>query len=109
MRKSITQACVLAAILWSMPVNAALVWNQGSPNLNNFDIVDTRLADDFILAQQTLVTAISFWYEAQNQTDLSSVSYAFYKNASGSLGSVVSTGTIVPVTSGTAIDPTVFF
>jgi hypothetical protein len=50
--------------------------------------VNSRLADDFTLSSATFLGGINFWYSAQFQTDLSSVTYAIYSNNAGALGAL---------------------
>jgi len=87
---------------------ADTLFDQSGPNGNAVDFVDFRTADDFTLTGSSLVDGINFWYSAQFQTDLSSVTYAIYSNAAGALGSLVSTGTLTPVTSYDSTDNTYF-
>jgi hypothetical protein len=82
-----------------MPARATTIYDQSPPNNNSSDIVNFRLADDFKLTGASVVNAIDFWYQAQFQTDLSSLTYAIYANSSGALGSQLFTGLVVPVTS----------
>jgi hypothetical protein len=89
-------------------VRAGSLFDQSPPNGNAADFVNFRVADDFTLASNSLVDGINFWYSAQFQTDLSSVTYAIYNDAGGALGSVVSTGTLTPVTSYDSTDDTYF-
>jgi len=91
-----------------LETRASVVFNQGPPNDNSTDFVNYRLADDFTLSSATLVDGINFWYSAEYQTDLSSVTYAIYSNAAGSLGSLLFTGTVTPATSYDSIDNTFF-
>ncbi|MGA3187138.1 MAG: PEP-CTERM sorting domain-containing protein [Bryobacteraceae bacterium] len=87
---------------------STVVFDQSPPNDNATDFVNFRLADDFALSSATLVDGIDFWYSAQNQSDLSSVTYAIYSNSAGSLGSLLFTGTLTPATSYDSIDNTFF-
>jgi hypothetical protein len=84
---------------WSIPAGATLIFDQSPPNLNSGDIVGFRFADDFTLGGPSVVDAINFWYQAQFQTDLSSVTYAVYANAAGALGTMLFTGTVTASTS----------
>jgi hypothetical protein len=90
---------VCALLLTAASTEAGTIIDMGPPNLNATDIVDSRLADDFTLGGAAVVNDINFWYQAQFQTDLSSVTYAFYADSSGSLGSLITSGTVVPATS----------
>jgi hypothetical protein len=89
----------LAAVLFAATAQAIPLWNQSPPNDNATNIVDFRLADDFILNTPASVNTILFWYQAQLQTDLSSIVWAFYNDSSGALGSMLKSGTAAPSTS----------
>jgi hypothetical protein len=80
-------------------LQAGVVIETGPPNNNSTDIVNSRLADDFTLANLAGINDINFWYQAQFQTDLTSVAYAFYADSNGALGSLLSSGVAVPTTS----------
>jgi len=82
------------------------IFLQDPPNDNALNIVDFRIADDFSLTQASIITKISFWYQAQQQTDLDMVSYAFYANPGGTLGSMLASGSLPPTTS---VDANAFF
>ncbi len=75
------------------------LFSQGPPNDNAIDFVDFRTADDFQLGNDAVITGISFWYQAQNQSDLISVAYAVYSDSGGALGGVLATGSAMPLTS----------
>ena len=90
------QKLILLALLPSAASQAAVILTQGPPNDNATNIVDFRVADDFTLSQTTVLTSVSFWYQAQFQDDLSSLAYAFYTNAGGAPGSTLFTGTATP-------------
>jgi len=77
---------------------AGTLWFQGPPNDGSSNIVDYRLADDFVLGQASVVTNVTFWYQAQFQDDLSSVAWAFYADAVGALGSTLASGVARPDT-----------
>ncbi|MDP8980214.1 MAG: PEP-CTERM sorting domain-containing protein [Acidobacteriota bacterium] len=90
---------LLVIAVFAATAPAATIWNQTPPNDNATNIVDFRLADDFILSTPASLTNISFWYQAQLQTDLSMVAWAFYGNSGGALGGLLQSGTAVPSTS----------
>jgi len=77
---------------------AGTLWFQGPPNDGSSNIVDYRLADDFVLGQASVITNVTFWYQAQFQEDLSSVAWAFYSDAGGSLGGTLANGVATPDT-----------
>jgi hypothetical protein len=98
-RRSVCTVLMAVLAAWCIPAGATLIVDQSPPNLNSGDIVGFRLADDFTLGGPSVVDAINFWYQAQFQTDLSSVTYAIYANASGALGTKLFSGTVTPSTS----------
>jgi hypothetical protein len=95
-------------LLASGAIHADTLFVQSPPNLNSTDFVDDRVADDFTLSGASALTQIDFWYTAFDQTDLSSVTYATYADASGALGSQLYTGTVTPATSFDSIDDTFY-
>jgi len=95
--------------LWACcDVRGSILFDQSPPNDNATDFVNSRLADDFTLSSATLVDGVNFWYSAQFQTDLSSVTYAIYSNNAGALGALQYTGTVTPATSYDSTDNTFF-
>lgn len=84
--KLLTFLCGLALV---STCQASVVFVQSPPNVNSFDITDYRLADSFALTTGTILNGISFWYQAQEQTDLSGVSYAIYANSGGAPGALL--------------------
>jgi hypothetical protein len=90
---------ILAA---TVPLLADYVVVDTSPhNDNATDIVNSRLAADFTLTSGAVIDDMTFWYQAQFQTDLSSVAYAFYSDTGGGLGMAIDTGVVTPETSPT--------
>lgn len=69
------------------------LFSQGPPNGNSFDITDFRLADDFSLPGASVVDGIDFWYMAQQETDLSVLTYAIYADQGGHLGTLLQSQT----------------
>ena len=96
----------LALAVFACTVHATTIWDQSPPNDNATNIVDFRLADDFVLTGQSTVDMISFWYQAQFQADLASVTFAIYSDSGDALGTLLDTGTVTPVTS---VDVNAFF
>ncbi len=100
--KPIILAALFAAVSAIAP--AATIFDNGAPDLvgaNARSITIFRTADDFVLGTSATVDSVRFWMLAQPQEVYSgTLTYAFYQNSAGSLGAVVSTGTvngIVPV------------
>jgi hypothetical protein len=77
---------------------AATLFNQTPPTDNAFDMTFFRVADDFVLGQASSIKGIAFWYQAQEIGDLSSVAYAFYQDAGGALGTLITSGVATPNT-----------
>jgi hypothetical protein len=88
-----------AAFYSAIPAHAGTIVDQSPPNGNGLDMTDYRVAHDFTLAGSYVLDAISFWYFAQDQSDLSNVTYGIYQNSSGALGALLYTGTLTPATS----------
>ena len=99
MSQSRVFAVILSGIACASTVHASLIFDQSPPNGNSGEITTFRLADDFTLAGSSSIDAVNFWYQAQFQTDLTNVTYAFYANTGGQLGSLLYTGTVAPATS----------
>lgn len=91
--------------LAAIPANATLI-DFSPPNDNATDMTNGRTAAAFNLAAPATLNTLNFWYQAQFQTDLSTLTYAFYQDNSGSLGSLMNSATVTPVTS---TDATAFF
>ena len=89
-------ALLFALALGPAAAQAGTLWSQGPPNDNATNIVDYRLADDFVLPQASTVTGIEFWYQAQFEADLTQVWYAFYADAGGAPGGLIATGNAEP-------------
>ncbi|WP_031499748.1 PEP-CTERM sorting domain-containing protein [Bryobacter aggregatus] len=90
---------LLLALSLSAPLQAALLYDQSPPNPNAIDITNYRVADNFILTQNSTLNTIDFWYQAQFEDDLNSVTWALYTDASQSVGNLIATATATPVTS----------
>ena len=84
----------LAVLVNATLAKADVVYSQTSPNGNSFDITDYRLADDFTLPASATIGEVQFWYQAQYQTDLTAVTWAFYADNAGMPGSVLDSGTV---------------
>lgn len=79
----------------------AQIFTNGTPDqsqANARGISLFRSADDFSLASSASVTSIRFWMLATDQSFAGLLSYAFYNNSAGALGSVVSSGSVSNVT-----------
>lgn len=89
-----------------LPATAASIFDNGAPLVTNVrDISLFRTAEDFALASNTNIAALRFWISstspivADPQDNFSgSISYAFYADSSGSLGSVIASGTVSGLT-----------
>jgi hypothetical protein len=92
-------AYIAAAVFSVTSAHAATIVNDAPPNGNSIDIVYSRAADAFTFSGTGLINGINFWYQTDTgdfPTDLSTVAWAIYSNASGSLGSVLASGTATP-------------
>ncbi|MBL8216071.1 MAG: PEP-CTERM sorting domain-containing protein [Bryobacterales bacterium] len=89
-----------------LPASGATVYDNGAPLVGQVrDISLFRSADDFVLASNGNIAAVRFWISstspivADPQTNFSgSISYAFYADSSGSLGTLLASGTVSGVT-----------
>ncbi len=97
---------LLLAACWTL--RATSLFSQSPPNSNATDFTSFRVADDFTLSSAATLDEIDFWYAAAFQTDLASVTYAIYNDASGALGSMLYTGTVTPTTAPDVPDDTFF-
>lgn len=97
--KSLFLFVLLAAA--SATASAALILDNGAPNLTEADsrgITIFRTADDFILMDPVDVESILFWMVAEPGDFGGTMTYAIYNDSSGSLGSLVSSGTVAGIT-----------
>jgi hypothetical protein len=99
MKTNILAFSLMAVLYGGVPARAGLIVDQSPPNGNALDMTDYRVADDFTLSGSYAIDAIDFWYFAQEQTDLSNLTYGIYQNSGGSLGTLLYTGTVTPSTS----------
>jgi hypothetical protein len=90
---------LFALLTAALSIRADIITDTSPPNNNATDIVDSRLAADFTLAGASVINDINFWYQAQFQTDLSNIAYAFYSDSAGTLGPVLASGLASPSTS----------
>jgi len=91
--------CLIAAAYVSSSAQATALFSQTPPNLNSNDMVFNRIADAFAISQNSVLSNLAFWYQAQYQTDLSTATWAVYRNSGGALGSVVGSGSATVTTS----------
>ncbi len=86
----------------NLMVSAAdTLYSNGQPNTtspNSRGMALFRCADNFTLASPVSVSSIRFWMVAQPNNFSGSITYAFYNDSSGALGSVVSTATVSNIT-----------
>jgi len=78
----------------ALAASASVIADQSALNGNSFDITDYRLADDFTPSATANLSQVRFWYQAQEQTDLTSVSYAVYADSGGAPGALLDSGTV---------------
>jgi len=104
--KSIFWLAAMAAALVAIPGHATTIFDQSPPNFNAVDMVDSRVADSFSSLSAFTIGTVNFWYQAQFETDLSTVAWAFYRNSGGVPGTLLYSGAAAPTTS---IDTNAFF
>lgn len=79
----------------------AQLFSNGTPGLSQGDALTIsifRTADDFTLSTASSINSIRFWINATDQGFAGVLSYAFYQNDAGALGSVVYSNTVSNVT-----------
>jgi hypothetical protein len=78
---------------------ASTLYTSGTPLFVGTNITQTRAADDFILGSSGVVTDVRFYGSAFSPNTFpgnfsGALTYSFYNDASGALGSVISSGTV---------------
>jgi serine/threonine protein kinase len=87
---------------------AGAIFSNGVPaDIPGSNITALRVADDFILKAPTRIQSLEFWFGPGNGNPVSdfsgTVTYAFYNNAAGAIGSLIASGTVsglVPIPTG---------
>ncbi|MEQ1886883.1 MAG: PEP-CTERM sorting domain-containing protein [Bryobacteraceae bacterium] len=88
----------LVSLLASVPVFATTVYGTNTPQFIGSNITQTRAADSFTIGSSETITDVQFFASvfsgvlADNFSG--SITYAFYNDAAGSLGSIVTSGTV---------------
>ncbi len=75
---------------------ATMIFNNGTPDLNSGNSRNMsafRLADDFSLSNAASVASVRFWLVDQPGNFSGNITYAFYQDSAGALGSLVVNGT----------------
>ena len=97
--KAFVMSALLAASSALAP--AAVIFANGTPDLTQADargITLFRSADDFTLGAAAGIDSVRFWMLATDTGFGGTLTYAFYQDAAGALGSVISSGTISNIT-----------
>jgi hypothetical protein len=97
----LTKKYLVAMLCAAGVAQAGLIVDNGAPNVTNArDISLFRSADDFTVGAVT-IGAVQFWItttspiQTDPQTNFSgSITYAFYNNSAGSIGSLITSGTV---------------
>jgi len=93
---------LLTLVASALVANAApLLFDNGAPDLNSPNarsITIFRSADDFTLGSGANVSSIRFWMVDQPGNFSGSITYAFYQNSAGALGSLISSATVSGIT-----------
>jgi len=93
---------LLTLLASALVANAApLLFDNGAPDLNSPNargIAIFRSADDFTLGSAASVSSIRFWMVDQPGNFSGSITYAFYQNSAGALGSLISSATVSGIT-----------
>ncbi len=97
---------VVSTLLLALTTNAGagLIYSNGVPdNTDASNITTQRSADNFALASGATVGNIRFWWGPNGGQPLSdfsgTITYAFYEDAGGALGTMINSGTVSGVTS----------
>jgi hypothetical protein len=111
--KHFTSFVGMAAWL-SVAAFAGTIVNNGTPdNVNAYNITQYRAADDFTLAGASTAASIQFWIATINPSDFNgSITYAFYADNSGALGTQIALGTVSGLTPGAVegnLGPYIFY
>lgn len=80
---------------------AAVIYSNGAPDPTQpgaRSISFYRAADDFTLAAASNIDAVRFWMVAMDQSFGGTLSYGFYQDSNGALGSLITSGSISNVT-----------
>ena len=80
---------------------AAVIYSNGAPDPTQpgaRSISFYRSADDFTLATASNIDAVRFWMVAMDQSFGGTLSYGFYQDSNGALGSLITSGSISNVT-----------
>jgi hypothetical protein len=91
--------CSFGLTLFSACAFAATVYDSGTPQFVGTNITQVRAADSFTLGSSANLTDVRFYASAFTGNTFpgnfsGSISYAFYNDSSGSLGSVIASGTV---------------
>ena len=93
---------VLTLLAAALAANAAtMIYDNGTPDVTSSSargITAFRSADDFTLANAANVSSVRFWMVDQPGNFSGSITYAFYQNSAGALGSLISSATVSGIT-----------
>lgn len=92
-------AALLAATSALAP--AAVIFANGVPDQSqpgSRSISFYRSADDFTLAAASNIDAVRFWMVATDQSFAGTLSYGFYQDSNGALGTLITSGSVSNVT-----------
>lgn len=93
---------VLTLLASALAANAAtMIFDNGTPDVTSSSsrgITIFRSADDFTLANAANVSSVRFWMVDQPGNFSGSITYAFYQNSAGALGSLISSATVSGIT-----------
>lgn len=81
--------------------SAGLIVSTGTPDFTqpNSRGIDTfRVADDFVLAGPASIDSIRLWLVTQPGEFQGTLTYAFYQNSAGALGSLIQSGSVSGIT-----------
>jgi len=92
---------LLAILASALAADAAMIFNNGTPDVSSGtsdNIANRRTADDFSLASAANVASVRFWLVDVPGDFSGSITYVFYQDSAGSLGSLISSATVSGIT-----------
>ncbi len=96
----------LVAALAARPATAAsVVYDNGGPNhLSGNEMTEWIQAEDFTLAQDTLITDVHFWDGELANSYQGSITWSIYANNGGMPGALLDRGTATPTHTDTGVN-----
>lgn len=84
------------SLLFAVPANAGIVYDNGAPsNVDGFAFNNPSAADDFVLAAPTTLTGVTFWAFSNNAANLANIGWAILADAGTVPGAILHSGLAV--------------